>query len=118
MSSTHAGREGRVVDEEATTGGHDVGGVEPLLAVADGQRDVDGRQPHGGQLTDRVGTRAGDDEVGRGIREVHPVGVGGDDVGRARPAVVGDELLARAGEVQHLHTRGAQRRDPAPRRSC
>ena len=76
--------ERRVVDEQATAGGHDVGGVEPLLPVADRQRHVDGRQAHRGQLAHRVGAGPGDHEVGRGVGEVHAVGVGRHDVGRAR----------------------------------
>ena len=74
----------RVLDEEPATRGDDVGGVEALLAVADGQRHVDRGEAHGGQLADRVGTGARDHEVGRGIGEVHAVGVGRDDVGGAR----------------------------------
>ena len=97
----------RVLDEQPTTGGHDVGSVEPLLAVADRQGHVDRGEPDRGQLAHGVGTGAGDHEVGRGIREVHPVGVGCDDVGGAGTAGVGLELLARAGQVQDLHARRA-----------
>ena len=60
------------------------GRVEPLLAVADRQRHVDGRQPDGGELAHRVGPRARHDEVGRGVGEVHPVAVLEHDVGRRR----------------------------------
>ena len=47
-----------IVDEHATAGADDGRGVETLLAVADRQRDVDGRQPDRGQLADGVGPGA------------------------------------------------------------
>ena len=90
------GREVGVVDEQSPAGRDDVGGVEPLLAVADRQRHVDGGKTHGGQLAHRVGARAGDDEVGGGIRELHAVGVGHDDVAHSGGRRVGLELLAEA----------------------
>ena len=105
-------REVAVVDEQSAAGGHDVGGVQPLLAVADRERHVDRGQAHGRQLADGVGTGPGHDEVGRGIRELHAVGIRRDDVaaprrrGRARTP-------CRAGHVQHLDAGGTERR-PGP----
>ena len=87
-----------VVDEEPATGRDDVGGVEPLLAVADRQRDVDRRQPDRGQLADGVG--AGPARP-RGRRRRRP-GPCGRRTGRRRTGAP--------------DRRAARRRTPCPRR--
>ncbi len=59
VASTQGGVHLGVVDQDSPAGGDDVGRVDPLLAVADRQRDVDRRQADGGQLADGVGAGPG-----------------------------------------------------------
>ena len=63
-----------VVDEQPAPGRHHGLGVEPLLAVADRQRHVDGGEADGGDLADRARTRPAQHQIGCGVGEVHPVG--------------------------------------------
>src|SRR5215471_7690397 len=73
-----------VLDEQAAAALHDRERVKPLLAVADGQRDIPGGQADGGQLGAGHSARAAQGEVGGGVSQLHPVDVGDRHV-RDRP---------------------------------
>jgi len=98
-----------VLDQQAAVAGHDGLGVEPLLAVADRQRDVRGGQPDRGQLGAGDRARPAHREVGRGVREVHAVAVREHDVGRVVGGDLGLAGVLGADDVQDLDAGGAQR---------
>ena len=80
--SIQAGVKRGVVDQQRSPGLHDRMGVVRLLAVADGQRDEGGRQPDGGHLGDGVGAGPAHDEIGGGVRQLHPLDERHHDVRR------------------------------------
>ena len=71
-----------VVDQQPAAGIDHGQRVEPLLAVADGQRDVHRGQSDGGHLGHRHRAGPADRQIGGGVGEIHPVQVGHGDIGR------------------------------------
>ena len=107
--ATRSRCQGRVGDQHAATGVDHRQRVEPLLAVADRQRHVDGRQSDGRDLGDRHRPGPADHQVGGGVGQVHPVQVRHRHIGRfaglGRAQLEG--VLGSVG-VQHGHTGGGQ----------
>ena len=93
--------EGGVVDEEPAAGVDDRQRVEPLLAVADGQRARRSRAARRRPARRRSSRRrATERHVGRGVGEVHAVEVGHGDVRRSSARA--GALVAGPDGVQHL----------------
>ncbi len=99
-----------VLHQQPAAGVDDRAGVELLLAVADRQRHEHRRQPDGGDLGDGVGPGPADHQVGRGVGEVHAVDVRQHDVRRLAGLARHRRLALRTDDVDHLHTRGDERR--------
>ncbi len=102
-----------VRDQQAAALGDDGLGVQPLLAVAHGQRHVHRGDAQRGELAD--GARAGPADHQVGDREgllhlaqvlAHVVPLGAGDAAHGGPHLLG---LAGAGQVQHLHAGGEDR---------
>ena len=103
----------RIVDTQGRPGVDEVGGVEPLLAVAVWQGDVDGGDARGGVFRDRHRAGAAHDHISDGVGGLHVV-----DVGHGRVMVVGyGRVVFAAVGVQDLKPRAGEPLDGVCQRS-
>jgi len=101
-------RQGGVVEQDAAPGSDDLTRVQPLFTIADRQRHIDRGQADRSELANRVGACTGHNQVSHGVGQVHPIGIGGNNIRRTSSRRSRRELLALAADVQHLYAVRAQ----------